>query len=73
MDFIGLLGFSLAVVVYVLLALLIIAARNPSLIAQAVLFCTLVTLSSNLVAALQIKLGYGLQWVMLADGIIIAC
>ncbi|MBA6341522.1 PEP-CTERM system histidine kinase PrsK [Colwellia sp. MB02u-10] len=73
MDFIGLLGFSLAVVVYALLALLIIAARNRSLVAQAVLFCTLVTLSSNLVAALQIKLGYSLQWAMLADGIKIAC
>ncbi|MFT5636894.1 MAG: putative PEP-CTERM system histidine kinase [Cognaticolwellia sp.] len=73
MDFIGLLGFSLAVVVYVLLALLIIAARNRSLVAQAVLFCTLVTLSSNVVAALQIKLGYSLQWAMLADGFKIAC
>lgn len=73
MDFIGLLGFSLAVVVYVLLALLIIAARNRSLVAKAVLLCTLVTLSSNLVAALQIKLGYSLQWAMLADGFKIAC
>jgi putative PEP-CTERM system histidine kinase len=73
MDFIGLLGFSLAVVVYVLLALLIIAARNRSLVAQAILFCTLVTLSSNVVAALQIKLGYSLQWAMLADGLKIAC
>ncbi|MBA6294093.1 PEP-CTERM system histidine kinase PrsK [Colwellia sp. MB3u-70] len=73
MDFIGLLGFSLAVVVYALLALLIIAARNRSLVAQAVLFCTLATLSSNLVAALQIKLGYSLQWAMLADGFKIAC
>ena len=73
MDFIGLLGFSLAVVVYVLLALLIIAARNRSLVAKAVLLCTLVTLSSNLVAALQIKLGYNLQWAMLADGFKIAC
>ncbi|TWX74072.1 XrtA/PEP-CTERM system histidine kinase PrsK [Colwellia sp. C1TZA3] len=73
MDFIGLLGFSLAVVVYALLALLIIAARNRSLVARAVLFCTLVTLSSNVVAALQIKLAYSLQWAMLADGFKIAC
>ncbi|MFT5636273.1 MAG: putative PEP-CTERM system histidine kinase [Cognaticolwellia sp.] len=73
MDFIGLIGFYLAVVVYALFALLIIAARNRSLVARTVLFCTLVTLSSNLIAALQIKLGYSLQWAMLADGFKIAC
>ena len=57
MDFYGLIGFSLAAGVYALFALLIIAARNHSLVARAVLFCALVTLSSNLIAALQIKLG----------------
>lgn len=73
MDFIGLIGFSLAVAVYTLFALLIIAARNRSLVARAVLFCSLVTLTSNLIAALQINLGYSLQWVMLADGFKVAC
>lgn len=73
MDFYGLIGFSLAVGVYTLFALLIIAARNYSLVARAVLICTLVTLSSNLIAALQIKLGFSLQWAMLTDGFKIAC
>jgi len=73
MDFIGLIGFSLAVAVYTLFALLIIAARNRSLVARAVLFCTLVTLTSNLIAALQINFGFSLQWVMLADGFKVAC
>jgi putative PEP-CTERM system histidine kinase len=72
MDFIGLIGFSLASAAYILLALLIIAARNRSLLARGVLICTLITLSSNLIAALQIKLGYSLQWAMLADGFKIA-
>lgn len=73
MDFIGLIGFSLASVGYTLFALLIIAARNSSLLARWVLFCTLVMLASNLVAALQIKLGFSLQWAMLVDGFKIAC
>lgn len=73
MDFIGLIGFSLASAAYALFALLIIAARNSSLLARWVLFCALVTLASNLVAALQIKLGFSLQWVMLSDGFEIAC
>ena len=73
MDFIGLIGFSLASAAYALFSLLIIAARNNSLLARWVLFCTLITLGSNLVSALQIKLGFSLQWTMLSDGIELAC
>ena len=73
MDFIGLIGFSLASAAYTLFALLIIAARNSSLLARWVLICTLVMLSSNVIAALQIKLGFNLQWAMLADGFKIGC
>ncbi len=73
MDFIGLIGFSLAGAAYILFALLIIAARNNSLLAQWVLACTLVTLCANVVSALQIKFGFSLQWAMLADGFKIAC
>ena len=73
MDFIGSIGFSLASAAYALFALLVVAARNSSLLARWVLFCTLITFSSNLVAALQIKLGYSLQWAMLADAFKIAC
>ena len=73
MDFIGLIGFSVASVAYALFSLLIIAARNSSLLARWVLFCTMLTFASNLVSALQIELGYSLQWAMFADGIKIAC
>ncbi len=73
MNFIGLIGFSLASAAYTVFTLLIIAARNNSLLARWVLFCILVTLTTNIVAALQIKLGYSLQWAMLADGFKIAC
>ena len=73
MDFIGLIGFSLASAAYILFALLIIAARNRGLLARWVLFCALITFGSNAVAALQIKLGFSLQWAMLADGFKIAC
>lgn len=73
MDFIGLIGFSLAAAAYALFALLIIAARNSSLLARWVLFCTVVTLASNLISALQIKLGFSLQWAMLSDGFELAC
>ena len=73
MDFFGLVGFSIAGAAYTIFALLIIAARNKSLLAQWVLVSTLVTLSANVVSALQIKLGFSLQWAMLVDGIKIAC
>ena len=73
MDYIGTIGFSLASAAYALFALLIIAARNNSLLARWVLFCTLITFSTNLIAALQIKLGYSLQWSMFADGFKLAC
>ena len=73
MDFIGLVGFSLASAAYTVFALLIVAARNKSLIARWLLFCIVVTQGSSLVAALQIKFGYSLQWAMFSDGIKIAC
>lgn len=73
MDFIGLIGFSLASAAYTVFALLIIAARNKSLIARWLLFCIVVTQVGTLVAALQIKFGYSLQWAMLADCLKIAC
>lgn len=72
MDFIGSIGFSIASAAYALFALLIIAARNSSLLARWVLFCAFVTFGSNLVAALQIKFAYSLQWAMFADAIKIA-
>jgi putative PEP-CTERM system histidine kinase len=73
MDFIGSIGFSLASVAYAVFTLLIIAARNNSLLARWVLFCIVVTVASNTIAVLQIKFGYSLLWAMFADGFKIAC
>jgi putative PEP-CTERM system histidine kinase len=73
MDSIGFLGFAFASVSYVVFTLLLFAARNKSLLARCILICTLATLTANVVATLQIKFGFTLQWVMVADGIKIAC
>jgi putative PEP-CTERM system histidine kinase len=73
MDSLGLFGYSLASVAYFVFALLIFAARNHTTLARWVLVCTLVTVATNAVAAAQIKLGFSLQWAMLADGFKIAC
>jgi len=73
MDSFGLIGYSLASAAYLVFALLIFAARNNSTLARWVLLSTLLTVVANVVAALQIKLGYNLQWVMVADGFKIGC
>jgi len=73
MDNIGLVGYSLACSAYIIFALLIFAARNNSILARWVLISVLVTAIANGVAALQIDMGYSLQWVMLADAFKIAC
>jgi putative PEP-CTERM system histidine kinase len=73
MDSFGLIGYSLAAGAYLVFALLIIAARNNTSLARWVLISTLVTVAANSVAALQIKIGFSLQWAMLADGFKVAC
>jgi len=73
MDSFGLIGYSLASAAYFVFALLIFAARNNRTLARWVLICTLVTVVSNAIAALQIKLGLSLQWVMIIDACKIAC
>jgi putative PEP-CTERM system histidine kinase len=73
MDSLGLVGYSLASTAYFVFALLIFAARNNTSLARWVLVSTLVTVVTNVLAALQIKLGFSLQWAMLADGFKIAC
>ncbi|MFT5756223.1 MAG: putative PEP-CTERM system histidine kinase [Alteromonadaceae bacterium] len=73
MDSIGLTGFVLASVAYIVFALLIFAARNSSTLARWVLISAFVTALANGAAALQIEMGYSLQWVMVADGFKIAC
>jgi len=69
---VGIWGYSFASIAYVLFALLILAAHNQSSIAKWVLLSALVAGLTNIVSALQITLGFSLQWVMLADAIKIA-
>jgi putative PEP-CTERM system histidine kinase len=73
MDSLGLFGYSLAGIAYLVFALLIFAARNKTTLARWVLVSVLVTVIANGVGALQIKLGFSLQWAMLADGFKVAC
>ncbi|AOW77078.1 histidine kinase [Colwellia sp. PAMC 20917] len=73
MDSLGLFGYSLASAAYFVFALLIFAARNKTSLARWVLVSVLVTVIANVVAALQIQIGFSLQWAMLADGFKIAC
>jgi len=73
MDSLGLYGYSLASAAYFVFALLIFAARNNTTLARWVLISALITVVANAVAALQIKIGFSLQWAMLADGFKIAC
>lgn len=73
MDSLGLFGYSLASAAYFIFALLIFAARNNTTLARWVLISALITVIANAVSALQIKIGFSLQWAMLADGFKIAC
>ena len=73
MDSFGLIGYSLASAAYLLFALLIFAARNNTALARWVLISALVTVIANVVAAIQIKLGFNLQLAMIADACKIAC
>ena len=72
MQTVGFFGYSLGAVAFFVFALLLVAARNHTVIARWILFSTLVTVVANLVAAVQVKSGFSLQWVMLADAVKIA-
>ncbi len=72
MEFIGLVGFALSAGAYLVFTLLIFAARNNSLLAQWMIVSALTSLAANAIAFGQIKWGFNLQWVMLADGVKIA-
>jgi len=73
MDYAGLIGYALATVAFLVFSLLLFAARNSSVFAKWLIITSVTTITANLAAATQIKLGFSLQWVMLADGIKIAC
>jgi putative PEP-CTERM system histidine kinase len=69
----GILGYSLASGAYFVFALLIFAARNKTVLAKWMFVAALVAVSANVVAALQINVGFSLQWVMFVDACKIAC
>lgn len=69
---VGIWGYSFASIAYVIFSLLIIAAHNQSSIAKWLLFSAIMAGMANTVAALQITIGFSLQWAMLADAIKIA-
>ena len=69
---VGIWGYSFASIAYVIFSLLILAAHNQSGIARWLLFSSLIAGGANIAAALQIYIGFSLQWTMLADVIKIA-
>jgi len=69
---VGIWGYSFASVAYILFSLLILAAHNQSSIAKWVLFSALIAGAANIIGALQIIVGFSLQWAMLIDAIKIA-
>jgi len=73
MEFFGLVGFFLSFFAYFIFTLLIFAARNKSLLAQWTIVSAISSAVASALSFFQIKLGFSLQWVMLVDGIKIAC
>jgi len=72
MEFVGLIGFSLSSAAYFVFALLLFAARNKSVLARWMLVSAFITVVANIISLLQIRIGFSLQWAMLADGFKIA-
>ncbi|GAA6174052.1 PEP-CTERM system histidine kinase PrsK [Colwellia sp. KU-HH00111] len=72
MYIVGIWGYSFASIAYVIFVLLILAAHNQASIAKWLMFSALVAGIANAISALQITLGFSLQWAMLVDGIKIA-
>ena len=69
---VGIWGYSFASIAYVIFSLLILAAHNKTSIAKWLLFSSFMAVGANAVAALQISIGFSLQWAMLADVVKIA-
>jgi putative PEP-CTERM system histidine kinase len=69
---VGIWGYSFASIAYVIFSLLILAAHNQSSFTKWLLLSALVVGGTNIVAALQIYIGFSLQWAMLVDAIKIA-
>ncbi|GAA6204851.1 XrtA/PEP-CTERM system histidine kinase PrsK [Thalassotalea sp. SU-HH00458] len=73
MEFVGQIGYSLSFIAYLVFTLLIVAARNKSVLAKWTIVSALSTTFASGLSFLQIKMGFSLQWVMIADGFKIAC
>lgn len=73
MDVLGIVGFALAAVGYLIFSLLLIAARNDSAFARLFLFSALLSVFSFGAAALQINLGFSLLVVLMIDSLKSAC
>lgn len=69
MHTVGFWGYCLAAFAYLVFALLIIAARNKSLIAKLLLVCTLVSSAVAAIAAAQIQISFSLKIVFLFEAI----
>ena len=69
---VGIWGYSFAGIAYVIFSLLILTAHNQSNIAKWLFCISLTACGANVVAALQVYIGFSLQWAMLADAIKIA-
>jgi putative PEP-CTERM system histidine kinase len=69
---VGIWGYCFASIAYVIFSLLILAAHNQSSIAKWLLFTALISVAANVIAGLQIYIGFSLEWAMLADNFKIA-
>lgn len=69
---VGIWGYSFASIAYIIFFLLILAAHNQSNIAKWMLFSAMTAGIANVIATLQITVGFSLQWAMLADAVKLA-
>ena len=67
MELVGFIGYSLSLFGYLVFIFLIVAARNQQILARWTMISALFTALATGTAALQIKLGFSLQWVMFAE------
>ena len=72
MHTVGIWGYSFASIAYIIFSLLILAAHNQSSIAKWLLISALTAGVANVLAALQITIGFSLQWAMFSDAIKLA-
>lgn len=72
MDVLGIVGFAIAAIGYLVFSLLLVAARNDSAFARLFLFSAIASFVSFAVAALQVNLGFSLLLVFFFDSVKLA-